>query len=93
MAAGDAEKEILALLGVEAELIAATIETAVTSRVAIAEEIDGRRILFEPSLHRAEERIAKRLASLAEEKPGWRATSDRNQSGWRGLRLSFPRCW
>lgn len=71
MAAGDAEQEMLALLGVEAELIAATIETAVTSRVAVAEEIDGRRILFEPSLHRAEERIAKRLASLAEEKPAW----------------------
>jgi exodeoxyribonuclease V alpha subunit len=71
MPVGDAEKEMLALLGVEAELIAATIENAVTSRLAIAEEIDGRRILFEPSLHRAEERIAKRLASLAEEKPGW----------------------
>src|SRR5262249_15190801 len=48
-----------------------TIEDAVGQGVAIEEELDGRRVLFEPFLHRAESRIAARLAALADERPVW----------------------
>lgn len=73
IAVGDALKEMVGLLHVEQSLVAATIETAAAGGVVIAQEIEGCRILFEPSLYRAEERIAARLAALANQRPAWSA--------------------
>lgn len=69
--AADAVTEAVKLLGVEAALIEQTIASAVAGRVVIEEMLDGRRVLFEPSLHRAESRVAARLAALAGERPRW----------------------
>lgn len=73
IAADEALKNTVDLLHVELPLLTATIEAAAAGGVLIAQEIDGRRILFEPSLYRAEERIAARLAALAEQRPTWSA--------------------
>jgi exodeoxyribonuclease V alpha subunit len=64
-------RETVELLDVECDLVAETIETAVSDEVLIEEELDGRRVLFEPWLHRAETRIAETLARLADELPQW----------------------
>jgi len=66
-----AVKACVDLLKVEADLAAQTIEDAVAQHVIIEEELDGARVLFEPALHRAESRIAERLAALARQRPKW----------------------
>src|SRR6185436_13161387 len=69
--AGDALTATVEVLGVEKELVAETIDAAVGNGVVIGEELDGRRVLWQPSLHRAESRIAARLAALADQRPRW----------------------
>jgi exodeoxyribonuclease V alpha subunit len=64
-------QQTVRLLNVEADLVAGTIRTAIDSGMVIEETIDGCHILFDPSLHRAESRIAAVLARLADEKPPW----------------------
>jgi exodeoxyribonuclease V alpha subunit len=66
--AADAEAESEKLLAVERDLIAQTIEAAVAQRVVVEEKLGEKRVLFEPSLHRAESRIAARLLRLADER-------------------------
>jgi len=67
----DAVAESAKLLGVEPALLAGTVATAVETGVVIEETMNGRRVLFEPSLHQAESRIAASLASRAAERPAW----------------------
>ncbi len=67
----EALTETSRLLAVESDLVAEIIETAIANRVVVEEELEGRRILFEPSLYRAESRIAASLAELADEAPAW----------------------
>jgi exodeoxyribonuclease V alpha subunit len=67
----DALDRTTALLRVERSLVAEMTASAVAAGVAIEEELDGRRVLFDPSLYRAESRIASRLAAMAGVKPGW----------------------
>src|SRR5207247_2644460 len=67
----EALTQVVQLLGVERDLVAETIETAVATGVVIEEEIDSRRIVFEPALYRAESQIAASLAKLADESPAW----------------------
>ena len=71
IAVDDALKETTSLLGVPPALVEEAIATATTSRMVVAEELDGRRILFDPALHRGETRIAAALAALCEGKPPW----------------------
>ena len=59
------------LLGVETELIEETVQSAISAGVVIAEELDGRRLIFDPPLYRAEERIAAALEVLADQTPSW----------------------
>jgi len=47
--------------------VAETIEAAIANEIVVGEELDGRRMIFDPSLHRAESRIAAALAKLAGE--------------------------
>ncbi|HEX7153837.1 MAG TPA: ATP-dependent RecD-like DNA helicase [Thermoanaerobaculia bacterium] len=67
----EALKSAAELLGVEKALVEEAVQTAVAGRLAIAEKLDGQRMLFEPSLHQAEARIAAALAALADEAPAW----------------------
>lgn len=67
----EALKETAKLLGVGEELVQIAIDTAIQMRVVMAEEIDGRRLLFDPSLHAAESRIAQTLRTLSAESPPW----------------------
>lgn len=53
------------------ELVAQTIETAISAGVVLEETLDGRRFVFDPALHRAESRMAATLARLADEVPPW----------------------
>jgi exodeoxyribonuclease V alpha subunit len=78
------------LLGVEPDLVAQTIETAVAGGVVIAEELDGRRIVFEPSLYRAESRIASTLAKLAGEAPAWRGIDPQEAVGTAEAESGIP---
>ena len=71
MAADDAVAETVKLLRVESALIKDAIATAIGMRLVVEDVIDGRRVLFEPSLHQAESRIAASLAALADERPPW----------------------
>jgi exodeoxyribonuclease V alpha subunit len=59
------------LLGLPLEVVEPSVELAMTSGFFVAEEIEGRRVLFPPALHRAESRIALTLAALAREQPPW----------------------
>jgi exodeoxyribonuclease V alpha subunit len=63
--------ETAKLLGVGEELVQIAIDTAVQMRVAIAETIGGRRLLFDPALHAAESRIAATLTVLSAQAPPW----------------------
>jgi exodeoxyribonuclease V alpha subunit len=69
------------LLGVETDLVAQTIEGACAGGVVIAEELDGRRIVFEPALYHAESRIASSLAKLAGEAPAWHRINPKKAVG------------
>src|SRR5438477_4571884 len=77
----EALSEGVRLLGVEPGLVAQTIETAVAGGIVIEEKLDGRRIVFEPSLYRAESRIASTLAKLAGEAPAWRGIDPQEAVG------------
>src|ERR1041385_199292 len=67
----EAIKKAVKLLDVERDLMAETIDSAVSQELLVEEELDGQRVLFEPWLHRAETRIAETLARLAGEAPKW----------------------
>jgi exodeoxyribonuclease V alpha subunit len=67
----EALAETVKLLGVEEKLVEVAIDTALQMRVVIAEDLNGRRLLFEPSLYDAESRIAEALARLSGESPPW----------------------
>jgi exodeoxyribonuclease V alpha subunit len=71
MAVDEAVAESAKLLGVEPALLADTIAMAIEMRMVVEETMNGRRVLFEPSLHRAESRIAASLAERADERPPW----------------------
>jgi exodeoxyribonuclease V alpha subunit len=71
IAVDDARAQAAKLLEVPPALVDEAIATAVSSRMVLAEDVDGRRILFDPSLHRAETRIATALAALCKRKPRW----------------------
>jgi exodeoxyribonuclease V alpha subunit len=86
----EAVSESVRLLGVEPDLVAQTIETAVAGGVVIAEELDGRRIVFEPSLYRAESRIASTLAKLAGEAPAWRGIDPQEAVGTAEAESGIP---
>jgi exodeoxyribonuclease V alpha subunit len=64
--------ETAKLLAVPAEAVTEAVVTAVRTRMVIAEEIEGRRMLFDPSLHAAESRIAETLAAWSASPPAWR---------------------
>jgi len=72
----DAIRNAVELLAVPAGLIEEGIRTAVGGGLFAIEkidgELDGRRVLFPLSLHRAETRIGHTLAALAHEKPPWK---------------------
>lgn len=67
----EALAETAKLLGVGQDLVQIAIATAVQMRVVMAEEVGGRRVLFDPALHAAESRIAAALAHLSAERPPW----------------------
>ncbi|MEK6372597.1 MAG: ATP-dependent RecD-like DNA helicase [Acidobacteriota bacterium] len=67
----EAVRQAVALLGIESDLVAEMVKTAIASRVVVEEDLDGRRMVFEPALYRAESRIAASLAKLADEVPAW----------------------
>jgi exodeoxyribonuclease V alpha subunit len=69
--ADEALVETTKLLGVEEGLVEVAIATAIEMRIVIAEDVSGRRVLFEPSLHAAESRIADVLLRLSGEAPPW----------------------
>ena len=71
MSVDDAITESAKLLGVEHALLAETITSAIETGMVIEETMNGRSVLFEPSLHQAESRIAASLARLADERPPW----------------------
>jgi exodeoxyribonuclease V alpha subunit len=73
----DAVSEAVKLLGVEREIVAEMVRTAVAMNAVVGEELEGRQFVFEPELHRAETRIAVTLARLASEKPAWRGIDPR----------------
>lgn len=73
----DAVAESAKLLHVEPTLLHETVVMAIEMRLVIAEEWNGRRVLFEPSLHRAESRIASALAVRADEAPAWAKVGSR----------------
>ncbi|HYC61790.1 MAG TPA: ATP-dependent RecD-like DNA helicase [Thermoanaerobaculia bacterium] len=68
----DAIADTMKLLGVSEELVRLAIDSAMRMRVVVAEELAGRRVLFEPALHAAESRIAEKLIALSAEAPPWR---------------------
>lgn len=59
------------LLGVTPELVQEAIGIAVQTRTLIAEELGGRKMLFDPALHAAETRLAETLAALSDARPSW----------------------
>jgi exodeoxyribonuclease V alpha subunit len=63
--------ETAKLLEVKEDLVQIAIDTAIQMRVVMVEEIDGRRLLFDPALHAAESRIADTLTVLSAERPSW----------------------
>jgi exodeoxyribonuclease V alpha subunit len=67
----EALTETTKLLGVGTELVEIAIGTAIQMRVVMAEELGGRRVLFDPALHAAESRIADALRMLSAEAPPW----------------------
>jgi len=67
----EAVAETVKLLGVSPELVEAIVATAVRTHMVIGEEADGRKMLFEPSLHAAESRVGAMLATMSAEKPPW----------------------
>ena len=67
----EALTETTKLLGVHEDLVQIAIDTAMQMRVVIAEDIGGRRVLFDPALHAAESRIAQKLTALSAEEPPW----------------------
>jgi exodeoxyribonuclease V alpha subunit len=67
----DARAETAKLLGVPPELVDTAVETATRTHMVIGEEVDGRLMLFEPSLHAAESRVAETLAAMSGKKPPW----------------------
>ena len=71
MAADDAVTEASKLLGVEDPLLEEAVAKAIEMRLVIEEIVGGRPVLFDPSLHRAESRIAASLAALAGDPPPW----------------------
>lgn len=71
IAAEEAIAKGVELLGVPREIVEAAVVTAVAGGELVAEELDGTVVLFPPSLHRAETRIAQTLASLVRERPPW----------------------
>lgn len=68
----DAIRNAVELLAVPTALIEEGIRIAVGGGDFVAEELDGRRVLFPPPLHKAETRIGHTLAALAHEEPKWR---------------------
>jgi exodeoxyribonuclease V alpha subunit len=68
---GEVLTETAKLLEVKEELVQIAIDTAIQMRVVMVEEIDGRRLLFDPALHAAESRIAQTLTVLSAERPSW----------------------
>ena len=71
IAAADAIANGMKLLGVPREIVEAAVATAIAGGELVAEEHDGTIVLFPPSLHRAESRIAQTLVRLAAEPPPW----------------------
>lgn len=69
MAVPDVIAESAKLLGVEPALLADTVTMAVEHGLVIEERTGGERVLFDPSLHEAESRIAASLARLANARP------------------------
>jgi exodeoxyribonuclease V alpha subunit len=67
----EALTETAKLLGVGTELVEIAIGTAIQMRIVMAEELGGRRVLFDPALYDAESRIATTLLALSREKPPW----------------------
>ncbi|MDP9193712.1 MAG: ATP-dependent RecD-like DNA helicase [Acidobacteriota bacterium] len=67
----EALAETVKLLSVGQDLVEIAIKTAIQMRVVMAEEVGGRRVLFDPALHAAESRIAATLAFLSDERPPW----------------------
>jgi exodeoxyribonuclease V alpha subunit len=67
----EALTETAKLLSVGQDLVQIAITTATQMRVVMAEDLNGRRVLFDPALHAAESRIAMTLAYLSGEKPSW----------------------
>ncbi|HEV7765925.1 MAG TPA: ATP-dependent RecD-like DNA helicase [Thermoanaerobaculia bacterium] len=67
----DALTETVKLLGVGEDLVRTAMTTAIEMRVVIVEDLEGRRVLFDPWLHAAESRIAETLAFLSNESPSW----------------------
>jgi len=72
IAEADAIRNAIELLAVPAALIEEGIRVAIGGGDFVAEELDGRRVLFPPPLHKAETRIGLTLAALANEKPKWK---------------------
>ena len=71
IAADDAIDEGVKLLNVPPELVETAVTAAIEGGEVIAEELDGRIVLFPPSLHRAETRIAMKLEAMAGDEPPW----------------------
>jgi exodeoxyribonuclease V alpha subunit len=67
-----AVKEMAKLLGVPSALGTNAVAMAIESRIVVEEQLDGRRMLFDPSLYRCESRIASALAKRADERPNWK---------------------
>jgi exodeoxyribonuclease V alpha subunit len=67
----EALRDTMKLLGVDEALVRTAITTAIEMRVVIAEDLDGRRVLFDPWLHAAESRIAEALTMLSADAPSW----------------------
>jgi exodeoxyribonuclease V alpha subunit len=63
--------EGMKLLAVPREIVEAAVVTAVRGGELVAEELDGRTVLFMPPLHRAETLIAAELLSRTAERPEW----------------------
>jgi exodeoxyribonuclease V alpha subunit len=70
--ADEAITEAVKLLGVDREIVAEMLRTAVATNVVIGEDLAGRAFVFDPDLYRAETRIAATLAWLAKDQPSWR---------------------
>jgi exodeoxyribonuclease V alpha subunit len=68
----EAVTETAKLLGVPSEAVGEAVAVAVETRMVIAETIGERRMLFDPSLHAAESRIAAVLSAWSVERPGWK---------------------